>query len=213
MRRLAAAATAATTLLLAGCGDASVLAPVTTVAAPAATPGEARTAAAAQPEPSTTTTAAPAPASSGQAAAVTQTAGGRGQGTGGQGSGGGQGRDAGTAAAYTLTVRRGDAVLATYTPANLESLERISVVADGREQRGPRVRAVLAKAGITQFSSLTVRGAVRQRVAMAEVTLSAAQVTETLVLDASQRGTFKLAGPDLDPAQWIIDVTELVATP
>ena len=142
------------------------------------------------------------------------TGGGRGTGEG-RGAGGGSGGGAGQAATetgYAIAISLDGQQVARYGLDDLRSLEFVSIEADGRAEEGPRLLDVLQKAGIESFSSVTVRGQAPGRIGSAELTLEAAEVTDQVVLDVSQRDTLKLAGPEIDSNRWVVDVTEIAVT-
>jgi hypothetical protein len=111
---------------------------------------------------------------------------------------------------YFVAVFSGDSQVATLKLNDLTNLPQVSVKADGKDQNGPTLLSVLGLAGIKDFSSVTAYGYSKGRVATAELTLSKAQINEQVVLDISNQGTAKLAGPDIPGNSWIIDVNKLV---
>jgi hypothetical protein len=117
------------------------------------------------------------------------------------------GTDAAGPPGYTVAVLRGGDVLRRFTPADLRRLPQVTITADGKEQDGPTVHAVLSAAGVTDFDRLEVRGmGLRDD---GRLTLAARQVGEDLVLDFTDRGTLKVVSPDLDWGDRVRDVTEL----
>ena len=109
---------------------------------------------------------------------------------------------------YTVTVVRGGSTLATFTLAALEAVGVKHVVVQGQSQYGPALLSVLAKAGVKDFSEVDVTGeAVRDS---GKLKLTRAQVGPDVVLAVAQRGTVKIAGPDIPQDQRIRDVIRLV---
>lgn len=130
----------------------------------------------------------------------------------GQGSGPGTGAGAAAPGSYAVSVRRGGTVLAGLAPDRLAALPQREVAtpasAGDTTQRGPALADVLTAAGqTTGWSSIRVLGPSES------VTLSAAEVTPDLLLSATRRGTYKLAGAALDPTRWVRDVTTVEVTP
>ncbi len=100
--------------------------------------------------------------------------------------------------------------MSTLKLADLTSLPQVKVTADSKEETGPTLLAVLGLAGIQDFSSVTAYGYTKGRVATAELTLNRSQINDQVVLDISNQGTAKLAGPNIPGNSWIIDVNKLV---
>ncbi|RRR39760.1 hypothetical protein EHH44_21590 [Mycolicibacter terrae] len=74
-------------------------------------------------------------------------------------------------------------------------------------QRGPAVRSVLEAAGATAISSIRVEGRDPAQ------TLTAAELTDRVVLSFTKRDTVKLAGADLARDRWVRDVSTVVVNP
>ncbi|MFC5993453.1 hypothetical protein ACFQE5_04390 [Pseudonocardia hispaniensis] len=114
---------------------------------------------------------------------------------------------AATPVAEGLVVRRGDHELLRLDVDGLRALPQVEAATAGTgkgSQRGPTVRAVLDRAGVGAVTTVTVEGRDPTQ------TLTAADLTDRLVLDLTARGTVKLAGPDLPRERWVRDVTALV---
>lgn len=106
-----------------------------------------------------------------------------------------------------LRVMRDGQVLAEFSIDNLREFPMRSYSQFGKSGEGPAVLTVLAEAGVTDFERLTVRGpAVRDD---GILVLDRDQITEDLVLDFANRGTVKIAGPDIAWEDRVRDVTEL----
>ena len=117
------------------------------------------------------------------------------------------GADAAAPPGYSVAVLVDGDVVRSFTPTELSALPQVTVVADGKEQEGPTVHAVLEAAGVDSFDRLDVRGmGLRDD---GRLRLSAAQVGDELILDFSDRGTVKVVSPDLDWRDRVRDVTEL----
>jgi hypothetical protein len=74
-------------------------------------------------------------------------------------------------------------------------------------QRGPTVRSILDSAGVAGVSSLRVEGRDPAQ------TLTAAELTDELILNITKRNTLKLAGTKLGTDRWVRDVTMLDVNP
>ena len=117
------------------------------------------------------------------------------------------GTDAAAPPGYTVTVLVDGEVVRRFTPSELSGLPQSTITADGKEQQGPTVQAVLAVAGVEDFGRLDVRGlGLRDD---GRLVLAPAQVGDDLILDFSDRGTVKVVSPDLDWRDRVRDVTEL----
>jgi hypothetical protein len=110
---------------------------------------------------------------------------------------------------YFVAVIINNTMIAALTRADLEKLEKVSVMASGIPQNGPTLPSVLQKAGITDFSELTAYGMTRGRLASAELTLKKDQVDASVVLDLNNRGKCKLCGVNIPQDNWIIDLEKL----
>jgi hypothetical protein len=111
---------------------------------------------------------------------------------------------------YSIAVFSGDNQLAKLKIEDIKSLPQVSVTADGKAQNGPTLLSVLGLAGIKDFSTVTAYGYTKGRVATAELTLNKSQIDNQVVMDISNQGTAKLAGPNIPGNSWIIDVNKLV---
>jgi hypothetical protein len=109
---------------------------------------------------------------------------------------------------YKVTVVENGRTLASYTLAGLEAIGVKHVVVQGQPQDGPTLLSVLAKTGVKHFTAVDVVGeGVRDS---GKMTLTRAQVVPDVVLAVAQRGTVKIAGPDIPQDQRIRDVIRLV---
>jgi len=106
-----------------------------------------------------------------------------------------------------LLVTRDGEVLAEFSMDELHELPMHSYSQFGKSGEGPAVLDVLNEAGVTDFERLTVRGpGVRDD---GLLVLERDQLTGDVVLDFANRGTVKIAGPDIAWADRVRDVTEL----
>ena len=81
-------------------------------------------------------------------------------------------------------------------------LQKITV--ENKVQEGPKLADVLALAGVTEFTEITISGS------SAPCTLTFEQVDDNTILDFSNRGTMKLATTYISKADWTKDITEIV---
>lgn len=110
--------------------------------------------------------------------------------------------------AAILTVQQHGGSLGALTLRQLRSLPQIEIATPesrgAQVQKGPAVRSVLNAAGATGVSSVRVEGRDRAQ------TLTAAELTDQVILSFTKRNTLKLAGAQLDIDRWVRDVTTLV---
>lgn len=131
-----------------------------------------------------------------------------------RGSGTGSGdrdRDASVDAGDHLVVRENGRVLADLTLPRVQSLPQLEIVTPqsrgAQLQKGPTVRSVLDAAGAANVASVRVEGRDPAQ------TLTAAELTEQVILNVTKRNTLKLAGANLGRDRWVRDVTALVVNP
>lgn len=106
-----------------------------------------------------------------------------------------------------LVVTQDDEVLAEFSMDDLRELPTHSYSQFGKSGEGPAVLDVLSEAGVAGFERLIVHGpAVRDD---GLLVLERGQVTEEVVLDFANRGTVKIAGPDIEWEDRVRDVIEL----
>ena len=91
-------------------------------------------------------------------------------------------------ALFQLVKPDGSAV--NFTMADLKNLPLTSIMIGAKAEEGPALLEVLKAAGVTDFKQVTVSGD-------GTLTLTKAQITSQVVLDFSNRGTVKIASPDL----------------
>lgn len=106
-----------------------------------------------------------------------------------------------------LQVIQDGTVLTEYTMEELRDFPSHSFSQLGKSEEGPAVLDVLAEAGVTEFERLTVHGlGIRDD---GVLILAHDQVTEDVLLDFANRGTVKIAGPDIEWGDRVRDVTIL----
>ena len=109
----------------------------------------------------------------------------------------------------SIKVSRNGQIIQVLSPAELDAMPKTSMRADNKDYSGPSIASILANAGIPGFTSVTVVGYAKGRLATAELKLARAQVNDNLILRKTNQGTFSLASPDVNPNDWVIDVNEL----
>lgn len=116
-----------------------------------------------------------------------------------------------TATGYHLTVREDGRVLDDFDLARLGELPQTEITTPQSRgnpvQRGPTVRAILDAAGATDVRSVRFEGSDPAQ------TLTAAELSDRVVLSFTRRDTLKLAGVDLDRDRWVRDVSTVVVNP
>jgi hypothetical protein len=106
---------------------------------------------------------------------------------------------------YQIVVTRDGRELAGFDLEELRALPQSKVVVDGKTESGPALGDVLKAAGVSNFTSVTVRGmGLRDS---GTITLLRAEVGPDVLLDFAQRGTMKVVSPDLAWEARVRDVT------
>lgn len=110
-----------------------------------------------------------------------------------------------------FVVRQNGGVLAGFTLERLNGLPQVDIAtpqSHGQQvQRGPTVRAVLDAAGAAGVRTVRVEGRDPDQ------TLTAAELTDQVIVSVTKRNTVKVAGANLDRGRWVRDVTALVVNP
>jgi hypothetical protein len=86
----------------------------------------------------------------------------------------------------------------------VKALPLAVVTAEGKVEEGPYLSDVLALAGITEFTEVTLTGSA------SPATLTFAQVDKNTILDFNNHGTMKLSTTYIPKANWTKDVAEIV---
>jgi len=106
-----------------------------------------------------------------------------------------------------LRVVRDDEVIAEFTMDDLRQLPEHSFTQWGKSESGPAVLDVLVEADVTDFTTLTVYGSgVRDD---GILVLDREEIDKDVLFDFANRGTVKIAGPDIAWGDRVRDVTEL----
>ena len=85
----------------------------------------------------------------------------------------------------------------------LKALPLAQITVDGKVQEGPKLLGVLALAGVTQFTEVTLTGSA------SPATLTFAQVDNNTILDFNNHGTLKLATTYIPMPNWTKDISEI----
>ncbi|MCE9645745.1 MAG: hypothetical protein K8S20_07070 [Chloroflexi bacterium] len=86
----------------------------------------------------------------------------------------------------------------------IKALPLAQVSADDKVEEGPYLRDILALAGITEFTEVTLTGSSNP------ATLTFAQVDQNTILDFNNHGTMKLVTTYIRKANWTKDVAEII---
>ena len=112
---------------------------------------------------------------------------------------------------YSIKVWRDGELIATLYVEDIDALEASTFTdEEGVTQEGPSLASVLQLVGVSDYSSITFKGMARGRVATAEKTLTKAEIEgQTVLLDKSNIGTYKLTGSNISKNDNIIDVNTI----
>jgi len=108
---------------------------------------------------------------------------------------------------YRVRVTRGGRELASFDLAALQAVGSKTVTVQGGQETGPALLDVLKRAGVSEFSALTILGAGIRDDGRLEIAV--ADVGPDTVLAVAKRGTVKVAGPSIPKAKRVRDVTEI----
>jgi hypothetical protein len=86
----------------------------------------------------------------------------------------------------------------------VKALPLATLTAEGKVEEGPYLSDVLALAGVTEFTEVTLTGSSNP------ATLTFEQVDENTILDFNNHGTMKLSTTYIPKANWTKDVAEIV---
>lgn len=82
----------------------------------------------------------------------------------------------------------------------VKALPLATLQAEGKVEEGPYLKDVLALAGVTEFTEVSLTGS------SSPVTLTFEQVDENTILDFNNHGTMKLSSTYIPKANWTKDV-------
>jgi hypothetical protein len=106
-----------------------------------------------------------------------------------------------------VVITRGGMVLAEYTIDELREFPVQRISQFGKWEEGPAVLDVLAASGVVQFERITVTGLGDRD--SGSIELDASEMDRDVILDFANRGTVKVAGPDIPWNARVRDVTVL----
>lgn len=113
--------------------------------------------------------------------------------------------------AVPLVVRQDERVLGRFTLPQLRDLPQVQIATPqsrgAQVQQGPTVRSVLQAADAVGVDRVRVEGRDPAQ------TLTAAELTDQVILNVTKRNTLKLTGTQLGRDRWVRDVTALVVNP
>ncbi len=109
---------------------------------------------------------------------------------------------------YSIKVELDGELIATLYVEDIDTLETDTFSdEEGVVQEGPSLAAVLAHVGVSNYTSITFKGMARGRVATAEKTMTKAEIEgQTVLLDKTNQGTYKLTGSNILKDDNIVDV-------
>jgi len=99
-----------------------------------------------------------------------------------------------------IKIVRADGTTFDVTVDAVKALPLAQVTVEGKLQEGPKLMDVLALAGVTDFTEVTLSGS------SAPATLTRAQVDDNTILDFNNHGTTKLATTYIQMSKWTKDV-------
>jgi hypothetical protein len=85
----------------------------------------------------------------------------------------------------------------------LKALPLANIQVKGKVEEGPKLMDILAAAGVTDFTAVTLTGS------NGSITLPREQVDDQTILDFTNRGTVKLASTYVPKDDWIKDITRI----
>ena len=103
-----------------------------------------------------------------------------------------------------FTITRADGSTYDVTLNAVKALPLAQVQAEGKMEEGPYLKDVLALAGVTEFTEVSLSGSSNP------VTLTFEQVDENTILDFNNHGTMKLSSTYISKAEWTKDVAKIV---
>jgi len=108
---------------------------------------------------------------------------------------------------YRIPIVRDGVVLAEYDIAQLTALGTERIEMQGKFEEGPPLLVVLEAAGVGDFDSVVVTGiGVRDS---GRIELTREEIDEQVLLDIANRGTCKIAGPNIAYEDRVRDITRI----
>lgn len=111
---------------------------------------------------------------------------------------------------YAVQVIKDEKTLKWITLADFEAMEQATIEINNDTETGPLFSDVLDFADIKNYSTLTITGYSKGRIASAEITLTPSQVHDGVIMDITNSGTVKLAATDIVKNDWIRDVEQII---
>lgn len=99
-----------------------------------------------------------------------------------------------------LQIVKADGTAFDVTLDAVKALPLATLQAEGKVEEGPYLKDVLALAGVTEFTEVSLTGS------SGPVTLTFEQVDENTILDFNNHGTMKLSSAYIPKADWTKDV-------
>jgi hypothetical protein len=96
-----------------------------------------------------------------------------------------------------------DGAVVEFTLDRLKALPLVSILSDGSPEEGPALLDVIKAAGITNFREVTLTGL------DGSYTYARAAITPRVVLDFNNRGSVKLASPELPRDRRVRDIFKI----
>ena len=88
----------------------------------------------------------------------------------------------------------------SFTVEQVKALPQVTIEVDGKTEEGPALLTVLEKAGVGDYSSVTLQGV------DLSITLNADEITDEVILDITNRDTVKFASPTVSKQEWPKDI-------
>jgi hypothetical protein len=85
----------------------------------------------------------------------------------------------------------------------IKTLPLAQLTVDGKVQEGPKLKDILALAGVTEFASVDIEGS------SSPATLTFEQVDDNTIFDFNNHGTMKLATTYIPKANWTKDISKI----
>ena len=111
--------------------------------------------------------------------------------------------EASSSSAALFQIIKADGTTFDVTLEAVKALPLVQLQAEGKVEEGPYLKDILALAGITEFTEVTLTGSSNP------VTLTFEQVNENTILDFNNHGTMKFASTYIPKANWTKDVAQI----
>lgn len=111
--------------------------------------------------------------------------------------------EASSSSAALFQIIKADGTTFDVTLEAVKALPLVQLQAEGKVEEGPYLKDILALAGITEFTEVTLMGSSNP------ATLTFEQVDENTILDFNNHGTMKLSSTYIPKANWTKDVAQI----